>query len=138
NTANNSATANTTVVGVTDLAVSKDGASDVAGGQNLTYTIVVNNLSTVAHGVTLTDDIPDNTTFVSATQTAGPLFTLSKPPVGGTGTFSATIATLAGGASATFRVVVHVDSTAPVGGQIENTATVTSTTMDTDEDDNTA
>src|SRR5439155_22525469 len=58
--------------------------------------------------------------------------------VGGTGTFKATIGTFAAGASATFHLVVHVNSTAPVGDQIENTAIVTSTTMDTDQGNNTA
>src|SRR5207248_7649151 len=99
-------------------------------------TIVVSNLTNVAHGVTLVDAIPANTTFVSATQTAGPNFILSKPLVGGTGKFIATIGTFAAGASATFHLVVHVNSTAPVGDQIENTAMVTSTTMDTDQGNN--
>jgi hypothetical protein len=35
--------------------------------------------------VSLSDPIPANTTFVSFAQTSGPAFTLTSPPVGGTG-----------------------------------------------------
>jgi len=113
------------------LRSARPGASEVAVGQNLTYTIVVSNLgSSAAQSVSLTDAIPTDTTFVSATQTAGPSFTLTKPAVGGTGTFTATIGSFASGGSATFRLVVHVDSTAPVGGEIENFATVSPTDLE--------
>src|SRR5439155_13384362 len=101
NTANNTANFNTTVTTTADLAVSKAGANEVAVGQNLTYTIVVSNLGpSAAQSVTLSDAIPANTTFVSATQTAGPTFTLT-PPVGSL-PFTATIGTFASGANATF------------------------------------
>jgi uncharacterized repeat protein (TIGR01451 family) len=125
--------------GPADLVVSKTGASQVNVGQNLTYTIVVSNAgSSAAQSVSLSDVIPLNTTFVSATQTAGPTFTLTKPAVGGAGTLIAAIGSFAGGGSATFRLVVHVDSTAPVGDQIENTANVTTTSDESNTGNNTA
>lgn len=132
NTANNTATFNSAVTTSADISVNKTGPGDVTVGQNLTYTITVSNAGpSAAQSVSLNDAIPANTTFVSATETAGPAFTLTKPAVGGTGNFIATIGSFAAGASATFRLVVHVDSTAPVGDEIENTATVITTTGDT-------
>ena len=78
----------------------------------------------------LTDIVPANTTFVSDAQTSGPAFTLTSPAVGGTGTITGTIATLASGASATFTVVVLVSPSTPAGTTITNTADVTAATND--------
>jgi uncharacterized repeat protein (TIGR01451 family) len=139
NQANNAAQATSTVTTSADVSVTKSGPGDVNAGQNLTYTIVVTNAGpSAAQGISLTDAIPANTTFVSATQTAGPSFTLTKPAVGGTGNFTATIGSFASGGSATFSVVVHVDSTAPQGGQIVNTAVVATSTTETNTANNTA
>src|SRR5205807_2301427 len=76
------------------------------------------------------DAVPAGTTFVSASQTAGPAFVLSSPPAGGSGTFTATDATLAAGGLATFRLVVHANSSDAGGSTITNTATVSTTTTD--------
>src|SRR5262249_52396889 len=57
---------------------------------------------------------------------------------GGTGTVVATTPTLAAGASATFTLVVNVDSTAFGGEDISNTAVVTSTTQESTLTNNTA
>ena len=78
----------------------------------------------------LTDLVPANTTFVSDAQTSGPAFTLTSPAVGGTGTITGTIATLALGASASFTVVVLVSPSTPDGTTITNTADVTAATSD--------
>lgn len=113
--------------GQADVSVQKNGPGDVAVGQNLTYTIVVANVGqSAATSVVLSDVIPANTTFVGATQVSGPTFTLIAPTTTPP-TFQATIATLAANGSATFRLVVHVNSTAIVGDFVENTATVTAT-----------
>jgi len=53
------------------------------------------------------------------------------------GAVTATIATFAPGASATFELAVQVNSAAPAGTAITNTATVTSTTPDASAPDNT-
>ena len=74
--------------------------------------------------------MPANTTFVSDAQTSGPTFTLTNPAVGGTGTITGTIGTLALGASATFTVVVLVSPSTPDGTTITNTADVTAATAD--------
>src|SRR4029079_16632043 len=85
---NNSDTETTLVSALADLSVTKTDSPDpVTAGTDLTYTITVSNAGPIdAQSVSLSDAIPVNTTFVSAMQTAGPAFTLSSPPVGGTGT----------------------------------------------------
>jgi uncharacterized repeat protein (TIGR01451 family) len=135
--ANNTDT-ETTAVQVVNLAVSKTDSPDpVVAGTNLTYTITLTNTgSGTADTVSLSDVIPAGTTFVSATQTSGPAFTLTTPPVGGTGTFSATAATLSGGATANFTLVVNVDASTPDGSTISNTAAVTTTSADQTAGDN--
>ncbi len=130
--ANNSATATTTVVTQADLAVTKTDSPDpVSSGSNLTYTIsLTNNGPNGADSVSLTDTVPANTTFVSFTQNTGPSFTISAPAVGGTGTITATVASLPSGGSATFTFVVNVGASVPNGTIITNTAMATSATTD--------
>jgi uncharacterized repeat protein (TIGR01451 family) len=112
-----------------DMAVSKDGPVSVPAGANVIYTITVTNGGpSDAATVSLTDTLPPNTTFVSASQTTGPVFTCMTPAVGGTGTITCTIATLASGAVATFSIVLHVSPTAT--GSITNLANVSTTTAD--------
>src|SRR5206468_12452386 len=82
--------------------------------------------------------VPPNARFVSAQQTAGPTFTLTTPPVGGVGAFSANAATLAAGASATFQIVVRVNADTVNNSTIVNTATVLSSTADSNTANNTA
>lgn len=109
-----------------DLSVTKDSSPDpVTAGNDLTYTITVGNSGPGAgQTVALSDVIPANTTFVSAAQTTGPAFTLGTPPVGGTGSFTANIATFANGATATFELVVNVDSSTSSGTILSNTASL--------------
>jgi uncharacterized repeat protein (TIGR01451 family) len=136
NPGNNSATDTDTVTppnveNTPDVSVTKTEDQDtVVAGDNLTYTITVSNISTnPAQNVTLSDAIPADTTFVSFTAPAG--WTTSTPVVGGTGTIVAMIPTLAAGATATFTLVVNVNSTAFGGEEISNTAVVTSSTAET-------
>ena len=104
-------------------------AGPVLAGDTIAYTITVSNAGpSDAQTVALTDVVPANTTFVSDAQTSGPAFTLTSPAVGGTGTISGTIATLAFGASASFTVVVLVSPSTPSGTTITNTADVTAAT----------
>ncbi len=93
-----------------DLIIVKNASPATAvPGANLTYSIRVQNCGpSTATNVSVTDAIPAGTTFVSASQTSGPAFTLNTPPVGGTGNFVATIATLLTGSVATFNLVVFV------------------------------
>jgi uncharacterized repeat protein (TIGR01451 family) len=98
-----------------------DSPDPVVAGANITYTLTLSNVGTAdAQNVSLTDDIPSATTFVSMNQTAGPGFAITGPSVGGTGTVTATGAALAAGATATFTLVVRVNSDAFGGGGISN------------------
>ena len=99
NTSNNTLTVSTTIVASADLQVGiSPSASPVDAGQNLTYTITAtNNGPSDATGVVVTDTIPADVTFVSATGGATP---------DGTGKITFPNFTLAAGASATFLVTV--------------------------------
>ena len=129
---NNSATAKTEVKTAADLSATKaDDVDPVTAGNNLTYTLIVNNPGpSDAQTVSVSDPIPANTTFVSLAQNGGPAFTCSTPAVGGTGSVTCNIATLAAGATASFALVVNVSANTPDGTVISNTVTVTSTTTD--------
>ena len=132
NLANNSQTVTTDVATQADLSLTKTtAAGPVVAGDTMAYTITVANAGpSDAQTVAMTDIVPANTTFISEAQTSGPTFTLTNPAVGGTGTITGTIATLALGASATFTVVVLVSPSTPDGTTITNTADVTAATFD--------
>ncbi len=125
NTANNTATATTTVNANVDVAVVKtDSADPVVAGGTLTYTITVtNNGPSTATNVVVTDPLPTGLTFTSGTATNSGTVTNAANVV------TATIPTLASGASATITVVTAVSSTAT--GTLTNTATVDTTENDT-------
>ncbi len=125
NPANNTSTTTAFVGAIADLSVTKTGPPTAAPDSDVTYVVTVtNNGPSDAASVMLTDELPAGTTFVSATQTSGPLFNCVTPAVGTNGTITCTIATLAASASATFDIVLH----AGAAGLVVNTATVTSPT----------
>ena len=66
--ANNIDTDTATVITRADLALTKNRTGDVVAGQDATYTLdVVNNGPSVSRGpITVVDDLPTGTTFVSA------------------------------------------------------------------------
>jgi uncharacterized repeat protein (TIGR01451 family) len=130
--ANNTATAMTTVTRQADLAITKSDAPDPAfAGNNITYTLnFTNNGPNIADSVTVTDAVPTNTTFVSATVTTGTGWTPTTPAVGGTGNVVFSKASVANGETATFTIVVMINAATPNGTTITNTATVASTTTD--------
>ena len=132
NGANDSATATTDVSPEADLAVTKaDDGGAVLPGDNITYTITLNNNGpNTAHNVQLSDPLPPGTTFVSASQTGTAPFALTTPAVGGTGTVTATRSTLASGEGQTFTLVVKVDSGVALGTTLSNTASASSATPD--------
>jgi uncharacterized repeat protein (TIGR01451 family) len=68
--------------------------------------------------------VPPNTTFVSESQTGGPVFSCTTPAVGGSGTVTCTVASFASGGPATFSITVKIAVGAT--GTITNSATVTS------------
>ena len=129
----------TAIVTAADLSVVKTGPATIPAGGNITYTITAtNNGSSDAQTVAVTDSLTANTTFVSLTQTSGPAFTLTTPPVGSFGTVSAAISTLVAGASATFTLVAQVNPSLPPDTIITNTAGISSATTDPNTPNNTS
>jgi uncharacterized repeat protein (TIGR01451 family) len=132
NTANNAASATTTVTGpataTTDLQVSQNRAPEpVQFGGNVVYTIAVkNNGPSDATGVTLTNIFTANTAqFVSSTASQGGC-------VAGGGQVTCSVDDLASGATATYTVTLKAIG----AGTISNTASVTGSQSDTNAGNN--
>jgi uncharacterized repeat protein (TIGR01451 family) len=108
-----------------DLSVTKDDSPDpVNRGHNLTYTLTVtNNGPYGASGVTLTDTLPANVTFVSA----------SNGCLESGGVVTCDVGTLPNGADAVIQIVV----TPATEGTITNTVNVASDVVDPDAANNT-
>ena len=92
----------------------------VGMGGNITFNITVTNTSGAqATGVTVTDTLPSNVTFVSSSASQGSCT--------GTSTVTCNVGTLAAGANATVTIVARTTS----AGTVTNTANVTSAQADT-------
>jgi uncharacterized repeat protein (TIGR01451 family) len=124
---NETGTATTTVAASADLSVTKvDTPDPVTAGNNIAYTITVNNAGpSNASTVTLSDTVPANTTFVSLSAPGG--WSCTTPAVGATGTISCSNPNLAPG-NAVFTLVVAVGAGVADGTVITNTVTVASPT----------
>lgn len=127
---NNFSTSSATVSATADLAVTKTASYSGTVGGNIVYTLgVTNNGPSAASAVQLSDPLPSGTHFVSLIQSGGPAFNCTVPPTGSGGVVNCTSATLATGTTATF--VLTIDTLwMPMGAQVVNTATATSTTND--------
>jgi len=134
NPGNNTGTATLTPL-YADLAVTKtvdNPQPDVS--DTITYTVTLtNNGTATATGVEVTDALPANVTFVSATPQSGTTFT-PTPTVSPTGGVWA-VPTIAPGAS----LILTITATADKPGVSFNTVTITkSSTYDPNEGNNTA
>jgi uncharacterized repeat protein (TIGR01451 family) len=138
NAGNNSANTTTTISRSADLAiVMTDSPDPVNATQNVTYTIdVVQSGPSDASSVSVSDTLPPNTTFVSATAPAG--WSATTPAVGGTGTITFTKAAMSTGDSAQFTIVANVDLLAPNDSTLTNTAVVSAVETDPSIGNNTA
>jgi uncharacterized repeat protein (TIGR01451 family) len=128
NNANNSVNVSTSyVVPTANLAVTNSDAPDpVNSGATITYTqTLTNNGPDAAANAKITEGIGSGVTFQSVVAPAG--FSCTTPAVGGTGTITCTIASLANAASASFTVVVNVTA---VSGVITNTVSGSSDAFD--------
>jgi uncharacterized repeat protein (TIGR01451 family) len=131
NTANNSASASTTVTPRADLAVTQTASPDPAiAGSTLTYTVSVrNNGPSPATGVTMTDTLPSsNITYQSATSSQG---SCSQNGV----TVTCNLGSLASGSTAT--VTIKVTPTKQ-GGWITNSASARANEPDPNSANNSA
>src|SRR5262249_5603648 len=109
------------IPGAPDLTISKTVNPDpVQPGQNLTYTITYGNTgASTASNVIVTDTVPANTTFVSASP-AGQV--VSQTSVGGTGTVTWNTGSVVVGASGSVSMVVKVNTGLTNGTVITNSA----------------
>lgn len=140
NPANNSATAADVVAFAADadLVVTNSASpTSVAAGSNVTYTQTVTNKGpSAATTVSFTQVTPPNTNFQSIT---APGWTCgTKPAVGGTGTITCTIGSLAVNGTETFTLVLQVNSGTPSGTNITDTATATASNIVANLTNNTA
>jgi uncharacterized repeat protein (TIGR01451 family) len=122
---------------------SNNTGDQTTAGSNVLFTIFVQNPGPdTAQNVTVTDNIPANTTFLSGEQNdAGPpnTFTCTFPdPNAATGATTCTIASLPAGQNASFTIVYNINDGTSAGTVISNTSTITSDTADGDNTDNTA
>jgi uncharacterized repeat protein (TIGR01451 family) len=127
NLGSNTASLITTVNPTSDLSVTVSGSPNpVLAGQPVTYTVIVtDNGPNTATGVNITDTLPANSTFSSATISKGTFFQVGNTVVGAVGN-------LAVGGSATFKITV-IPSGLAVG-----TVTDTATALGVEGDPNTA
>jgi uncharacterized repeat protein (TIGR01451 family) len=117
-----------------DLSLTLSAPVKVAPGGTLTYSIAVTNRSnTTANGAVVSDALPPGTVFASALTSQG---TITAPAVGSNGTVTVNLGNMAGNATANISVVVNV--TAPSGATLTDTATVTATTQDLNQNNNSA
>ncbi len=115
----------TTVTPVADVAIGKTGPAVVNATSNLTYTISVTNFGpSSATGVVVTDALPANVTFVSA----------SGNGINNAGVVNWTLGNLINGAVSNLTVTV----TAPASGSLTNVAKVSSSTGDPNSTNNTS
>jgi uncharacterized repeat protein (TIGR01451 family) len=118
----------TTVAASADLSIVKSDSPDpVLAGNLLTYTLVVaNGGPSTAEDVSITDDLPDGTTFVEGVDGNGAtVCALTQPDE-----VVCDLGSMAPGASETVYITVLVDPSLPDGSVLSNSATVTSSTAD--------
>jgi len=115
-----------------DLSIAISAVPDpVLTGSTLTYTLTVANAGPdAADAVVVSDTLPAGTTFQSVSAPAG--WSCATPRVGGTGTLTCHVASLARDASATLTWVGNLDCSRANGRTISNTATVQSGIDDPD------
>jgi uncharacterized repeat protein (TIGR01451 family) len=110
-----------------------DSPDPVLAGASLSYTITASNEGSVmALDATLTDPLPAGTTFQSLSSAPG--WTCSTPPMGSGGTLSCSNPAFDVG-SAVLTVTVGVDATVPGGTVLPNSASLASTTPDSNPGD---
>jgi uncharacterized repeat protein (TIGR01451 family) len=114
-----------------DLVALKTAPASAVVGGTISYTIGVRNDGPdLARDVVLEDALPAGTTFVSMTQTTGPVATVLTPAVGTGGTVEADWDVFPDGATAEFTVVVQLGETIEIGDAVVNTAAVESFDQD--------
>ena len=130
----NLATVVTQVSGSADLSVVKSASpSPVVAGTDLTYTVTVTNGGpSTADDVVVSDPLPAGTSFASGVDGNGTTVCALVQ----SSTVVCDLGTMQPGETRTLYVTVHVAPSVPAGTQLQNTATVSSSTPDPDGSDN--
>lgn len=111
----------------------------VSPGSSAPFTVfLINKGPDDAQDVQLTVTTATNATFQFETQLSGPAFSCSNPPQGGEGVSTCTIATLPASTTASLQFVFQIDPGTPLGTVVSSTATVSSTTAELFDADNTS
>ncbi|MFJ9827650.1 hypothetical protein ACIRSU_25300 [Streptomyces sp. NPDC101160] len=117
-----------------DVRVAIGADEPVASGEQLIYTVTVRNDGpSAAENVSLSSTLPGASRFQSATPSRG---SCTGPPVGSSGTVTCPLGRIGAGAQAT--VTIRVTVTAPAGTMITNAVSVSATTPDPKQVNNTA
>lgn len=130
NNANNFGTTNSTVSASADLRIVKSDVPDpVVAGADLSYVMTITNLGpSWARDVVMSDTLPTQVTFVSATIAGGA--GVCVPLAGAPTVVQCTLGDLANGATRDITIQTKVAASVPNGSLIDNSATVASTTPD--------
>ena len=125
----------TAVTASADLSITKSDSPDpVLAGDELTYTLTVTNGGpSTAEDVSITDELPDDVTFVEGVDGNGATVCALLQP----GEVVCELGDLGPGESVTVYITVLVDASVPDGTVLVNTATVTSSTPDPNPANNT-
>jgi uncharacterized repeat protein (TIGR01451 family) len=122
----NAATLNVTCALDLELTTNSVSSDPVFAGNNVTFTQLVTNVSSNATTgpITVTQNVPANTTFVSMTPPAG--WTCTTPAVGGTGAITCTTSNVlaAGANTGNFVLVLNVPASTTDGVVVTDTVTV--------------
>lgn len=135
--ANNSSTDTDSITATTsDVEVTQTvSTATTPVGAQVTFRITVrNNGNSPATEIHLTDMLPTNVSFVSFTVPNG--WTKTVPAAGSTGTVTASKSTMAAGESASFDLVLKVNSDVIAGTIIQNTVGASTTSNDNNLDNN--
>lgn len=139
---NDTASASSTVDPRADVTVTKTAnPSPVAAGQNLTYVVTAQNAGpSQAANVSITDILPLDVTFVSATPSAGSCTTTPGANItttAGNRTVACGLTSINSGAQRTVTIVVR-PNTVTRGSTLANDVSVATTTIETNGGNNTA
>lgn len=113
-----------------DVSIDKQANDDpVVAGDQVTYTITVANAGPEdAINLAWTDTLPAGTTFVSISNFGG--WTCTTPAVGAGGTVDCSVANFFSGGSLDFTLTVAVDPSVAAGTMIDNSASVSTDSVD--------
>ncbi len=121
-----------------DVSVTKSVLGSASAGAQLLFAVQVTNAGpSAAAAVQVLDSVPANTTFVSFEQLAGPTFACVNPNVGEVGTTTCDITSLGRSETAIFLATYLVDEVGN-GTVISDTASVTTTTSDPNDENDSA